>query len=226
MLDVPDASPPSHYEHYLEPKYAAKIKQEALNAMAQVEGWCSQEKGSILIDLVYKVKPAVVVEIGVWGGRSLVPMAFALKANHKGMIYGIDPWSNEASIESVMNDANKAYWGVVDHEAVFFRLVQKIGDFNLQNQVVLIPATSEEAEPILNIDILHIDGNHSEKTSYFDVTKWVPLVKKGGWIIFDDMTWYENGVFTTAKAVEWLDKNCIKIAEFKDACVWGIWVKP
>ena len=77
-----------------------------------------------------------------------------------------------------------------------------------------------------SIDILHIDGNHSDYTSYIDVTKWVPLVNPGGWIIFDDMTWYENGQFTASRATRWLDEHCIKFAEFSDICAWGIWVKP
>ena len=68
--------------------------------------------------------------------------------------------------------------------------------------------------------------HHSDVTSYVDVTKWVPLMKSGSWIVFDDMTWYENGVFTTARAVEWLNAHCYKLAEFKDNSVWGIWIKP
>jgi hypothetical protein len=62
--------------------------------------------------------------------------------------------------------------------------------------------------------------------SYLDVTKWAPLVKSGGYIILDDMTWCEKGVFTTARACEWLDANCMKFTEFTDTCKWGVWVKP
>ena len=79
---------------------------------------------------------------------------------------------------------------------------------------------------IYNIDMLHIDGNHSEKTSFYDVTKWAPQVTSGGFIIFDDINWCENGTLTTGRAVQWLDEHCIKVGEFSDSCVWGIWVKP
>lgn len=201
------------------------VKQQAFAYMDQLDGWCSKQKASFLIDLILRSRPGIIVEIGVWGGKSLVPMACALRANGAGTVYGIDPWSNTASIEEVQNEDNKAFWGTVDHEAVMRSLINKILYFQLQDQIVLMQRTSEEAPPINNIDILHIDGNHSEKTSYFDVQKWVPLVKSGGWIIFDDMTWSENGSGTTARAVEWLDANCTKIAEFSDNCVWGIWVK-
>ena len=69
-------------------------------------------------------------------------------------------------------------------------------------------------------DILHIDGNHSEATSLYDVKKWTPLVKPGGLIIFDDTTWG-----TTGRAVQWLDENCCKLGEYHEDNDWGIWIK-
>jgi hypothetical protein len=50
-------------------------------------------------------------------------------------------------------------------------------------------------------------------------------VKKGGWIVFDDMTWFENGIYTAARAVEWLDEHCVRFAQFSENCDWGIWYK-
>ncbi len=223
--------PPSHYEQVVEVDMrgeAPRIKYEAFALMRQiVNGWCTETKAGILIDLILKVRPSVVVEIGAWGGKSLIPMAHALRANQKGVIYGIDPWDAEASLEEMMHEGNKKHWeSQAVHEAVLHGLVSHINQFGLGGHIRLVRSTSEDAPPIPNIDILHVDGNHSEKTSYLDVTKWVPLVKSGGWIIFDDMTWHENGLNTTEKAVKWLDANCIKIGQFKDGCDWGIWRKP
>jgi hypothetical protein len=59
--------------------------------------------------------------------------------------------------------------------------------------VQLVQSTSESAALIEDIELLHIDGNHSETTSLIDVTKWVPQVKKGGIIIFDDVNWVTTG---------------------------------
>ncbi len=125
-----------------------------------------------------------------------------------------------------MNDVNRNWWSLLDHDNILRGLVQKIRQFDLSNYIELIRTTSEDAPLINGIDILHIDGNHSEETSYFDVTKWVPLVKSGGLIIFDDMNWYENGMYTTQRSVDWLDEHCTKFAEFTDSCTWGIWIKP
>jgi predicted O-methyltransferase YrrM len=206
--------------------FSEKVRRQAFEWMGQLEGWCSDLKATTLVDLVLKTKPGIIVEIGVWGGKSLVPMACALKANGKGVIFGIDPWSSFASTDEVKEEVNRNFWARVDHESVMRGLMHKIDQFDLNNQIVLIRNSSENAPIVSGIDILHIDGNHSEKASYLDVTKWVPLMNPGGWIIFDDMTWFEDGAFTTAKAVKWLDENCIKVAQFKDVyCVWGIWVK-
>lgn len=195
-------------------------KEQAFYYMDRLEGWCTKNKASLLIDLVFMLKPKTVVEIGVWGGKSLIPMAHALKIMDTGIAYGIDPWSNEASIQE-MEGANLEWWSKVDHEMIYRGLKAKIAEFNLADRIVLIRNTSELAPSIPNIDILHIDGNHGENASNLDVMKWVPLVKRGGVIIFDDMTWGTN-----ANAVKWLNENCIKFVDFHEDNDWGIWIKP
>jgi predicted O-methyltransferase YrrM len=217
--------PASHMEQVVNIN-ASEVKQEAYSFMYYLTGWCTERKASTLIDIILKIKPQKIVEIGVYGGRSVVPMACALKALGQGAVYGIDPWDNREATVGVMNTDNLNYWSTIDLRGIKRDLVLKIAQFGLENSIVLIESTSEAAPPIQDIDILHIDGNHSDVTSYFDVTKWAPLVRSGGWIILDDMTWYENGTFTTARAAAWLDKHCKKFAEFKDDSIWGIWIKP
>lgn len=196
------------------------LKAKTYIAMNRLDGWCSREKASILIDTILDIKPEVIVEIGVFGGKSLIPMAFALSHNGKGKIYGVDPWTATASAIG-MDGVNYEWWSSIDHDAILKKLEMRIFEFNLQSQIELIRATSEDCRPIENIEILHIDGNHSEKTSLYDVLKWVPLVKRGGLIIFDDIDWA-----TTRDATCWLNNNCIKLIEYKADNVWGIWVKP
>jgi predicted O-methyltransferase YrrM len=226
VAPIENTEPAALIEEHVAMAYdEVRIKQEAFAFMNQLQGWCTERKASTLIDIILKTRPNKIVEIGVYGGKSVVPMACALKAVGKGKIYGIDPWDNGAAVVGVMNQDNLNYWSTINLQAIKAELVRKIFQFGLEDSIVLIESTSEAAAPIQDIDILHIDGNHSDITSYFDVTKWAPLVKSGGWIILDDMTWYENGTFTTARAAEWLDTHCKKFAEFKDVSVWGIWIK-
>jgi len=212
----------SHFEHFVSlnhPDKATKIKHQALLSMKSLEGWCSQYKASILIDLVIMTNPEIIVEIGVWGGKSLIPMAFALRENGHGKIYGIDPWDNIESIQG-LDGVNKEWWYSVNHKKIYEGLFQKINQFDLQEQVELVRSCSDDTDLIEDINILHIDGNHSEECSFADVVKWVPMVKQGGLIIFSDISWA-----STSRAVEWLDENCLKFAELKDESLWGIWIK-
>lgn len=224
LQGVEFAMPASHYEQVVMEKQNAisgyKIKWKAFQAMDELEGWCSRDKASVLIDLILMMKPKMVVEIGVFGGKSLVPMAFALKEIGSGVAIGIDPWSSTESAVG-MDGVNYDYWSKLDHEQIYQGLVSKINKFGLNNHIMLIRETSEEAMPIPDIELLHIDGNHSEETSLLDVYKWVPFVKKGGIIVFDDVNWK-----STNKATQWLDEHCIKFAEFSGDNIWGIWIKP
>lgn len=224
LYDHQNHLPISHYETIdLKKNWQTQIqktKEIAFYYMDQLEGWCTKNKASLLIDLIFMLKPETIVEIGVWGGKSLVPMAYALKIMNNGMVYGIDPWDNEASIQEMEGD-NFEWWSNVNHEMIFQGLKSKISEFDLDDRIELIRATSERAPSITNIDILHIDGNHGENASTLDVMKWVPLVRKGGVIIFDDMTWGTN-----ANAVKWLNNNCIRFVDFHEDNDWGIWIKP
>jgi hypothetical protein len=147
-------------------------------------------------------------------------MAIACQANSKGCVTGIDPWSAVCSTDG-MDGENLGWWGSIDHEAIYQGLVSKVYQFGLQNTVVLVKDTSENAAIVESIDILHIDGNHSEKSALFDVTKWVPHVRKGGIIVMDDLNWEGP-----RRAVEWLDKNCVRLATFNDTgSDWGLWIR-
>lgn len=224
MIPQEVLSSPAAYEHVIVKNEKAisqlMLKQKAFQAMEKLEGWCSKEKAIVLMDLLLTMRPKTVVEVGVFGGKSLVPMAFALKYNQRGKIYGIDPWDPMKSIEGLEQE-HADWWVSVDHDAIMNDLIKKISDFDLENYIQLIRATSLDAViPANEIDFLHIDGNHSEETSMIDVMKWVPLVRKGGLIIFDDLDWK-----TTAKATEWLDTNCERITEIRGSNIWGIWLK-
>lgn len=194
-------------------------KETALKMMHQLEGWCTDTKASILIDYILMFRPEKIVEIGVWGGKSLVPMAYALKVNKQGKIYGIDPWSSKESVKG-QEGSNEKFWGTVDHVAVMRGLKKKLKEFQLEDHVKLVRKTSEDCPLIGSIDILHIDGNHSVEAALIDLNKWVPLVKRGGIIVFDDMYWAGR-----REPVDWLNENCVKMSEFTGTNRWGIWVK-
>ena len=101
-----------------------------LEAEAKLAGWCSREKALVIARTVLRERPNTCVEIGVFGGRSLVPCAAALRHIGSGEIYGIEAWSPAVAIENVTNEANDDWWSKIDFAHIkqeFYRFVAADG---------------------------------------------------------------------------------------------------
>ena len=57
--------------------------------MSEKSGWLSPDVAKAMQCLIREVKPEVMVEIGVFAGKSLINAALVLQELGKGMIYGI-----------------------------------------------------------------------------------------------------------------------------------------
>ena len=190
-----------------------QLKKETLENLKTFEGWCIPEKASAMMDLILATKPKVCVEIGVFGGSSVYPTLMALKHNQKGVLYAIDPWKNEEAVKNYESEnIHAVWWGTVDLQRIFTGFIQNIQKYQVEKFCKIFRKTSEQAAAqIPKVDILHIDGNHSEAASVLDVVLYLPKVKVGGFIWFDDTNWG-----TTNKAVEILKEKCKLIYQYQD----------
>lgn len=181
-----------------------ELKAKIEELIPRIEGWCSVEKSLAMVADALAIDAKVYVELGVFAGRSLFPMALALGGNG-GMIYGIDPWKKEASLESSCGPVHDAWWEKLDYADIHEQCVKSLWRLNLESCIVLIRSQAHVCAPLFQtpIDLLHIDGNHSEETSVRDVQIWLPKVRSGGTIWFDDTDW-----LTTRKAVGLLTEAC------------------
>ena len=175
----------------------------------QISGWCSKEKAIRMMDLIYEVKPEVCVEVGVFGGSSIYPTARALEFIDRGKVYAIDPWSNSECLDGyAVDDPNYQWWSRVDLEQIYRDFLKMLSYFKLNHRCVVLRMTGVEALDQFadeSIDILHIDGNHTEEIALNDAKMYLPKVKKGGYIWFDDVNWA-----TTRCAWEFLNTQCTK----------------
>lgn len=165
-----------------------------------LDGWCSPAKACTLASAVIALRPDTVVEIGVWGGRSFLPMAMAMREIGRGMAIGIDPWNPKASMIG-QSQANREWWGNIDHEMVYGRFMKNVSELGLSNVVKICRAKSDEVEPPQSIGILHIDGNHGPQAEK-DIQRFAPNVKAGGLLIMDDLNWeggYVGRAYENAK---------------------------
>jgi predicted O-methyltransferase YrrM len=188
-----------------------------------IHGWCTFEKASKFYNFITTEKPKLCVEIGVFGGSSLIPQALALKENNDGLIFGIDPWSTDAALECMIDEDNKKWWGQLNLDDIYKHCQDNVKKYELQNYCTLIKDKAENTVDKFadeSIDLLHIDGNHSEDLSYKDAVLYLPKVKSGGCIFFDDIYWTEgDNHATTRKAIGYLLKSCNKVEVVNNDCL-------
>lgn len=168
-----------------------------------LDGWCSVPKAAALAAMTTAMNVQLAIEIGVWAGRSLLPVAFAMKAKGSGVIKGIDPYLAAASAADEFGD-NLEWWNNQkmhdDIKAKFWNHVKK---FEVISHVDLIEKRSDDVSLVgaTDFDLLHVDGNHQEQ-AIRDAEKFGPLVRLGGIVVCDDLKW-QGGA--TLRAIDTLE---------------------
>lgn len=158
----------------------------------QLQGWCSVEKAQALAAAIITLRPKTTVEIGVFGGRSLIPMAMTHEFISQGIVIGIDPWDPDESARG-QNGANARWWSKLDHKAIYDGFVKQLDALHLHHVVAIHRRKSDDATPPDVIDLLHIDGNHSDQ-AVRDVERFASHVRIGGLCFADDIAWEGGGV--------------------------------
>lgn len=183
------------------------LKQRVSNVLPHLEGWCSKEKALNFIDLVLDVQPDICVEIGVFGGASLFPVASALKFLGHGAIIAIDPWDRAECMKNfdpVKDKAHIEWWSKVNLTYIYYSYLNTLRRYEIEEYVMTLKLTAEKAAPeVGEIDILYIDGNHTEPSIMQDVSLYLPKVRSGGYIWLNDTLWE-----STQPAVEMLLESC------------------
>jgi predicted O-methyltransferase YrrM len=166
-----------------------------------VHGWCSVPKAHTLAAAVLALRPDIVLEIGIWGGRSFIPMAMAQKEIGKGVVIGIDPWAPAASVEGQVQEADRKHWATADHEGVYRNFMSHIARLDLSGCTRILRSTSTDAAPVENVSLFHLDGNHGPQ-AIKDVERFAPHVRTGGLMFVDDIGWSGNYVLEASKRLQ------------------------
>jgi hypothetical protein len=152
-----------------------------------VEGWHTEAQCAYYNNLIKPLKEGNVVEVGVFGGASLLGVVdTCIKTGSH--LYGIDPWelvetANGAKMDNQKKDAYRSR--IMDIRLNLERIINKEGYDN----ITLIHGFSTDASNLFedaSIDIVFIDGDHSYDAVYMDMETWLPKVKAGGVMWGDD----------------------------------------
>jgi predicted O-methyltransferase YrrM len=178
-----------------------KLTEQILNALNGIpHGWCSIGKALELAETIVENKLETALEIGVYAGRSFIPMALAFKYRGMGKAIGVDPWDASASIEG-QTGADKEWWGKLDHQMIYSGFNDKLAELQLHPFVDVFRVKSSEFSFGGFIDLLHIDGNHGQE-AVSDASRFAPLVRAGGFAFLDDINWAGDGVKRAVAEIE------------------------
>lgn len=165
-----------------------------------MDGWCDLTKSCALAGLVLAMKPKVVLELGVWAGASLLPMAWAAQT-YGGKVIGVDAWSAKESTKDEY-EANAKWWGNQEmHDIIYRRACEFVSRFKLQDTVTLIKKATNDVEPMA-CGVFHLDANHCDQT-VTDAERFGPKVEMGGIVVADDISWVGG---SPLRAIDWLEE--------------------
>ena len=159
-------------------------------------GGSGSSKALVLADLIVALELREFVEIGVYKGRSLLPVATMFRILNQGTATGIDPWSAPEALQHDQHafdtdDANR-WVEAQPWDEIYRGVEERIQQYSLQEHCRLLRMTSEEAAPQIpdgSVDMVHVDGNHDRAAVERDVELYLPKLKPGGVLVLDDATW-------------------------------------
>lgn len=157
-----------------------------------ITGWCSVEKAQDLALAVIKSRSSISIEVGVWAGRSVAPMAMAHQEQNHGVVWAIDPWSPAVAAEGY-DKVNADWWGSQNHELVYQNFLAMLKASGIEQFVKVIRKKSDDVDPPDGVGCLHLDGKHTDQTVR-DVERYATKVIPGGFCYVDDIHWSGGGV--------------------------------
>jgi hypothetical protein len=165
-------------------------------------------------DLVATLKPRVLVELGVDRGESYFAFCQSAQENSTGTLcFGVDTWRGDEHAGG--------------YDETTFAQVSGHNRANYETFSTLVRASFDTAcqgfEPE-SIDLLHIDGLHTESAVRHDVDSWLAKVRPGGVILLHDVDVHSRDFGVWKVWTELQERG--RSWTFHDGPGLGVWQKP
>lgn len=175
----------------------AEVEDALALAPLDFGGGCSPFKGALLAEFVLEQRAQVIVEIGVLHGRGALALATAARHVEGAHVWGVDPYALQAYPDAGQDhpvlSAEIAEWlATFDFDRACAEMLERMRRAGLADRFTLVREPSLRAAArfaLGSIDLLHIDGDHSRAAVEADVAAWLPRVRPGALVVFDDCSW-------------------------------------
>jgi len=165
-------------------------------------------------DLVAVMKPALLVELGVDRGESYFAFCQAAAENQTGTrCFGIDTWRGD---QHAGGYDETTFAQVTEHNRDNYESFSTLLRSNFDGALTQFADAS--------IDVLHLDGLHTETAVRHDVESWLPKLRSGGILLLHDVR-VRSKDFGVWKIWAELQRQC-RSWTFEDGPGLGVWQKP
>ncbi|MFT4176284.1 MAG: class I SAM-dependent methyltransferase [Luteolibacter sp.] len=158
-------------------------------------GWGSQSPA--FAELVEKIRPRRIIEVGTWKGGSALEMArHTVSLGLQTEIICIDTWLG--ALEMWMDHTDETRYGALNlkngYPSLYYQFLANVCYAGRQDIVTPLPLPSTTAAQWLAVhgvlaDLIYIDGSHEEDDVYQDLTSYWDLLRPGGILLGDDWGW-------------------------------------
>jgi predicted O-methyltransferase YrrM len=145
-----------------------------------IEGWLSVNEAVTLHRLASSLPPqSTVVEVGSWKGKSTYCLAKGLR---DGRVIAIDPFDSSGEDGSREN-----YEQQKGEEPLLDQFRNQMKRLEVLDKIHILQGFSSQFVGCLKeIDLLFIDGDHSQQACLFDFQNYSPALRRGGYLAFHD----------------------------------------
>lgn len=145
----------------------------------EVSGWFTTSDAEVYRSLVSRVRHGVVVEVGVWMGRSIATVLDTCRAN-RNRLYAVDSWRSDQTDPGYAEAAQR------DISEVFRANMRNLGH---ESTVEIIREESVRAASLFGdftLDLMFLDADHSYQEVLRDLRAWLPKIARRGVICGHD----------------------------------------
>jgi predicted O-methyltransferase YrrM len=151
----------------------------------QPSGWFSGEEAQIYRSLVQQIRGGIIVEVGVWQGRSLQAILDVCRDNNN-RVFAIDNWNPPA------DDPDYAEARDTDIYAIFLQNLERLGHIATVEVICDNSARAAARFADRSVDLLFLDADHNYEAVKRDIQAWLPKMKDRGCLCGHDYTFREG----------------------------------
>jgi hypothetical protein len=167
-----------------------------------LQGWNSDHP--VFRDAIASSRPAVVIDVGVWKGRSSINLANLLREHDidgaviavDTFLGGLERWNDQAEWFALVP---RQYGRPLLYEQFLANVVRS----GAADTVIPVPRVSQHAAMMLkragvSAGLIHIDASHEYEGVLLDCRLYWEILEPGGWMIGDDYSPSWPGVVRAA----------------------------